>query len=191
MPRNSIFNWFFLSLFSYMSTLLLRYYSPKELEGRGVKHVKILTEGRVVPSEGVVHQFYRYFREAFLKGNGLSENPPQGSARNRGWSDWCALHSWPQQDWLPYLQVWIPLPWLWDKVLMCRYMIEMLGWDPEKAIEAFDQSRGHTQVWLQGHRSFLLTLITQERANYLHNLRAKGWERRKRRFSLCCFFLCS
>ena len=39
--------------------LLLRYYSPKELEDQGVKHVKILTEGRVVPSEGVVHQFYR------------------------------------------------------------------------------------------------------------------------------------
>ena len=71
------------TFFSYMSTLLLRYYSPKELEGRGVKHVKILTEGRVVPSEGVVHQFYRYFREAFLKGNGLSKDPHQGSARNR------------------------------------------------------------------------------------------------------------
>ena len=43
--------------------LLLRYYSPKDLEGQGVKHVKILTEGRVVPSEGVVQQFYRYFLE--------------------------------------------------------------------------------------------------------------------------------
>jgi len=36
-----------------------RYYSPKELESKGVKHVKILTEGKVVPSEGVVQQFYR------------------------------------------------------------------------------------------------------------------------------------
>ena len=32
-----------------------------------MKHVKILTEGRVVPSEGVVHQFYRYFGKASLK----------------------------------------------------------------------------------------------------------------------------
>ena len=32
-----------------------------------MKHVKILTEGRVVPSEGVVHQFYRYFGKAPLK----------------------------------------------------------------------------------------------------------------------------
>ena len=40
---------------------LFRYYSPKELEGRGVKHVKIRTEGHVVPSEGVVQQFYRFF----------------------------------------------------------------------------------------------------------------------------------
>ena len=39
---------------------LFRYYSPKELEGRGVKHVKIRTEGHVVPSEGVVQQFYRF-----------------------------------------------------------------------------------------------------------------------------------
>ena len=39
---------------------LLRYYSPKELESKGVKHVKILTEGKVVPSEGVVQQFYRW-----------------------------------------------------------------------------------------------------------------------------------
>ena len=30
---------------------------------------------------------------------------------------------------------------------LCRYMIEMLGWDPEEAIKAFDLSRGHTQVW--------------------------------------------
>ena len=29
-----------------------------------------------------------------------------------------------------------------------------------------------------------MTQLNQERANYLHNLRAKGWERRKRRFSI-------
>ena len=43
-----------------LSCYLLRYYSPKELESKGVKHVKILTEGKVVPSEGVVQQFYRW-----------------------------------------------------------------------------------------------------------------------------------
>ena len=43
-----------------LSCNLLRYYSPKELESKGVKHVKILTEGKVVPSEGVVQQFYRW-----------------------------------------------------------------------------------------------------------------------------------
>ena len=34
-------------------------------------------------------------------------------------------------------------------------MIEILGWDPEKAIEAFDLSRGHKQVVVSG--VFVLT----------------------------------
>ena len=63
-------------------------------------------------------------------------------------------------------------------------MIEMLGWEPEEAIKAFDLSRGHTQVWLQESLISMLRL-NQERANYLHNLRARGWETRKRRFSIC------
>ena len=29
-------------------------------------------------------------------------------------------------------------------------MIEILGWDPDKAIEAFDFSRGHKQVVVSG-----------------------------------------
>ena len=29
-------------------------------------------------------------------------------------------------------------------------MIEILGWDPDKAIEAFDLSRGHKQVVVSG-----------------------------------------
>ena len=29
-------------------------------------------------------------------------------------------------------------------------MIEILGWDPDKAIEAFDLSRGHKQVSVSG-----------------------------------------
>jgi len=108
-----------------------RYYSPKELESKGVKHVKILTEGKVVPSEGVVQQFYRA-----VKG---TEDGQIGVHCTHGLNR--------------------------TGYLVCRYMIEILGWDPDKAIEAFDLSRGHKQ----------------ERANYLQSLRAKGWERRKRR----------
>ena len=45
--------------------------------------------------------------------------------------------------------------------LICRYLIEKKDWEPQRAIEAFDQSRGHKQ----------------ERENYLEDLKSKGWER--------------
>jgi len=44
--------------------------------------------------------------------------------------------------------------------LICRYMVERKGFDPEDAIAAFDASRGHKQ----------------ERENYLQHLRQKTWE---------------
>ena len=65
-------------------------------------------------------------------------------------------------------------------------MIEILGWDPDKAIEAFDLSRGHKQVVVSLFRPIIRHV--QERANYLQSLRAKGWERRKRRFYILDFF---
>jgi len=44
--------------------------------------------------------------------------------------------------------------------LVCRYMVEKKGIEPEAAIQAFDLARGHKQ----------------ERANYLQHLRDKAWE---------------
>ena len=44
--------------------------------------------------------------------------------------------------------------------LICRYMVEKKGFNPEDAIAAFDASRGHKQ----------------ERENYLQHLRLKAWE---------------
>ena len=44
--------------------------------------------------------------------------------------------------------------------LICRYMVEMKGVEPEVAIQAFDLARGHRQ----------------ERQNYLMHLRSKAWE---------------
>jgi len=44
--------------------------------------------------------------------------------------------------------------------VICRYMVEKKGIDPDVAIEAFDMARGHKQ----------------ERANYLQHLREKAWE---------------
>ena len=44
--------------------------------------------------------------------------------------------------------------------LICRYLIEKEDWDPETAIDAFNQARGHQL----------------ERENYLAHLRARGWE---------------
>ena len=44
--------------------------------------------------------------------------------------------------------------------LICRFLIEKEGWDPERAIAAFNLARGHNL----------------ERENYLEHLRSKGWE---------------
>jgi len=44
--------------------------------------------------------------------------------------------------------------------LVCRYMVEKKGIEPDVAIQAFDLARGHKQ----------------ERANYLQHLRDKAWE---------------
>jgi len=44
--------------------------------------------------------------------------------------------------------------------LICRYMVEKMGIEPEVAIHAFDLARGHKQ----------------ERENYLQHLRGKAWE---------------
>ena len=44
--------------------------------------------------------------------------------------------------------------------LVCRWMIEKAGRDPDAAITAFNTARGHVQ----------------ERGNYLEHLRTKGWE---------------
>ena len=45
--------------------------------------------------------------------------------------------------------------------LVCRWMIEKAGLEPDAAITAFNTARGHDQ----------------ERGNYLEHLRTKGWER--------------
>ena len=44
--------------------------------------------------------------------------------------------------------------------LISRYLIEKQGWDPDRAIAAFDLARGHKQ----------------ERENYLDHLKHKRWE---------------
>ena len=44
--------------------------------------------------------------------------------------------------------------------LISRYLIEKQGWEPEKAIAAFDEARGHKQ----------------DRENYLDHLKNKRWE---------------
>ena len=44
--------------------------------------------------------------------------------------------------------------------IICRYMIEKDGVDPDEAIERFNTARGHEQT----------------RVNYLEHLRSKAWE---------------
>ena len=55
-----------------------RYYTPRELEVRGIRHAKIMTEGHVVPSSRVVEQFYRAVEEV------LGEEGGGGGGREEG-----------------------------------------------------------------------------------------------------------
>lgn len=109
-------------------TATARYYDPHQLSG--VRHCKILTRGQELPSERVVHQFYRAMAST-------SETDLVGVHCTHGLNR--------------------------TGYLVCRFLVEKRGWQPEEAIRAFDEARGHKQ----------------ERENYLADLRARGWEGRR------------
>jgi len=89
-----------------------------------------MTRGQELPSERVVHQFYRALATT-------SETDLVGVHCTHGLNR--------------------------TGYLVCRFLVEKRGWQPEEAIRAFDEARGHKQ----------------ERENYLVDLRARGWESRR------------
>jgi len=107
-----------------------RYYSPQDLKDRGIGHVKIMTEGHVVPNNNVVQQFFNAINGALEEGG----------------EDLVGVHCTHGVNRTGYL--------------ICRYMVEILDMEPDVAIQAFDEARGHKI----------------ERVNYLENLRQKAWK---------------
>ena len=89
-----------------------------------------MTRGQELPSERVVHQFYRALAST-------SETDLVGVHCTHGLNR--------------------------TGYLVCRFLVEKRGWQPEEAIRVFDEARGHKQ----------------ERENYLADLRARGWESRR------------
>jgi len=92
-----------------------RYYKGQALEREGVKHTKIKTPGRQVPTANIIQRFYaevdQYFQEEPEKLVGV--HCTHGLNRSG--------------------------------YLICRYMIEKLGHEPNDAINEFNEARGHEQ----------------------------------------------
>ena len=108
-----------------------RYYNP----GRTINHVKIKTQGHVVPDRNVIERFFIEV-DKVVKGNQdalIGVHCTHGINRTG--------------------------------YLICRYLIEKLGWDPERAIGEFRDCRGHPierQNYLQSLRSLKPKLDIEE-----------------------------
>ncbi|KAM3925680.1 RNA/RNP complex-1-interacting phosphatase isoform 2-T2 [Leptodactylus fuscus] len=91
-----------------------RYYSPSELP-RNIKHLKIFTMGKAVPSDEVIKKFKSTVKQY------LSQN----SENNKLVGVHCT-HGLNRTGYL-----------------ICRYLIDVQSMDPSEAIERFNNSRGH------------------------------------------------
>ena len=107
-----------------------RYYQPKHCEELDLQYRKIFIPGRVVPTQTAVQQFYSAVEDF----TALDPNGLIGVHCTHGLNR--------------------------TGYMICRYLIEKDGVEPDLAISAFDNARGHKQ----------------ERENYLQHLRSRGWE---------------
>lgn len=106
-----------------------RYYNPSDVRKRGICYNKIFTQGHKVPNSKVCDKFFT--------------NVNQFLERNPG-NVLIGVHCTHGVNRTGYL--------------ICRYMIDVLGIDPQTAISAFKDARGHGI----------------ERQNYLDSLLARG-----------------
>jgi len=111
-------------------TFTTRYYDPKIFTSNDIKHKKILTAGHGVPEEQVVEEFVKAVDSLVAEGGEKLVGVHCTHGLNR------------------------------TGYLVCRYMIQRLGIEPEVAMAAFDRARGHKM----------------ERVNYIEHLKAKSWE---------------
>jgi len=91
------------------------FYNATEMESHGVKHVKVFTEGPLVPSKTVCMEFNSYVDD-FLEKN--SNNDQLIGVH--------CVHGISRTGYF-----------------ICRYMIDKLNKDPEVAIQAFNSARGY------------------------------------------------
>lgn len=94
-----------------------RYYNSSDFTSQGIKHIKIPTAGKVIPSPRVSKQFFNTVH-TFLEENKENEKL-------------IGVHCTHGLNRTGYL--------------VCRYMIEHLGVPPDQAISDFNSARGHNQ----------------------------------------------
>jgi len=107
-----------------------RYYDYRELEKAGLEYLKIKTAGHMIPHKSVIKAFNEAVDDFLTKDETRLIGVHCTHGLNR------------------------------TGYLICRYMIEKLGVEPDEAVNLFNVARGHTQ----------------ERENYLKHLREKAWE---------------
>ncbi|XP_022339320.2 uncharacterized protein LOC111134511 isoform X1 [Crassostrea virginica] len=110
-------------------TFTRKYYSAFEFKDEGVRHEKIFTEGHNVPNDDVVYRFFDTLESFFL------EQPDEKQV--------VGVHCTHGINRTGYV--------------VCRYLIERLGWDPEEAMTVYHKSRGYPI----------------ERENYIEDLRKR------------------
>ncbi|OCT69967.1 uncharacterized protein dusp11.2.S [Xenopus laevis] len=91
-----------------------RYYTEKDLP-RSVQYIKLCTAGQQIPEDGTIHQFKKIVRR-FIWQNTSNDKL-------------IGVHCTTGINRTGYL--------------ICRYLIDVDGWDPETAVNAFAQTRGH------------------------------------------------
>jgi len=94
-----------------------KYYNPKPLDGLGIQYKKIFTEGKVLPSNSVVREFFDVVNKF------LEENTDNDRV--------VGVHCTHGLNRTGYL--------------VCRYMVQMLDVAPDQAISDFNSARGHEQ----------------------------------------------
>uniref|UniRef100_K1PZ87 RNA/RNP complex-1-interacting phosphatase n=1 Tax=Magallana gigas TaxID=29159 RepID=K1PZ87_MAGGI len=114
-------------------TFTKKYYAAFEFKGQGVRHEKIFTEGHNVPNDDVVYRFFDTL-ESFFK-ECQDENQVVGVHCTHGINR--------------------------TGYVVCRYMIERLGFNADKAMAVYHEARGYPI----------------ERENYIEDLRLRHLNR--------------
>ncbi|XP_062568946.1 RNA/RNP complex-1-interacting phosphatase-like [Saccostrea cucullata] len=108
-------------------TFTTKYYSARDMEHQGIRYEKIFTEGHNVPSDDVVYRFFDTL-ESFYE-------------TNKDNDQLVGVHCTHGVNRTGYV--------------VCRYMIERLGFEPDKAMTVYHEARGYPV----------------ERENYIEDLR--------------------